>query len=84
MSVVDHFDPEPKYKQIARIVRDQIRVGELEPMTQVPSETRLVQIHGVARETVRDAMKLLRDEGWVFTLQARGTFVSPQERWPSE
>lgn len=81
---VDHFDPEPKYRQIARIVRHQIRAGELEPMTPIPSEARMVQMYGVARETVRDAVRLLRDEGWVFTIQARGTFVSPVERWPDE
>lgn len=81
---VDHFDPEPKYRQIANIVREQIRAGELEPMTPIPSEARMVQIHGVARETVRQAVALLREQGWVFTIQARGTFVCPADRWPAE
>jgi GntR family transcriptional regulator len=80
---VDHFDPTPKYRQIANIVREQIRAGELEPMTPVPSESRMVQIHGVARETARQAVRLLAEEGWVFTLQARGTYVSPRDKWPA-
>mgnify|MGYP001557841808 FL=1 len=84
MTVVDHFDPTPKYRQIANIIRERIRSGELEPMDTIPSETALVQIHGVARETVRDAMRLLREEGWIFTIQARGSFVSPRERWPEQ
>ncbi|MGS2643957.1 hypothetical protein [Streptosporangium sp. LJ11] len=37
----------------------------------------------MARETVKAAVRLLQEEGWVFTVQARGTFVSPPERWPT-
>ncbi len=81
---VDRYDPTPIFRQIANLLREQIRTGELEPMDTLPSENALVQIHGVARETVRDAMRLLREEGWVFTIQARGSFVSPRERWPEQ
>ena len=79
---VDHFDPTPKHLQIAAIVREQIRAGELEPMTPIPSESRMEQIHGVARDTARKAVRLLASEGWVFTIASRGTFVSPRDRWP--
>lgn len=81
---VDHFDPEHKHLQIARIVRAQIRSGELEPLDPIPSEARMVQMHGVARDTARKAVRLLAEEGWVFTIQSRGTFVSPRERWPEQ
>ncbi|MFB9527356.1 GntR family transcriptional regulator [Nonomuraea roseola] len=37
--------------------------AKLKPMTTIPSETHLVQIHGVARETVRQALARLPDEG---------------------
>ena len=84
MRIVDHFDPAPKYRQIAQSIRELIQAGELEPHDTIPSETALVQIHGVARETVRDAMRVLREEGWIFTIQARGSFVSPRERWPEQ
>ena len=84
MTTVDHFDPEPKHLQIARIVREQIRAGELKPMQPIPSESRMEQIHGVARDTARKAVRLLAAEGWVFTIRSRGTFVSPRERWPEE
>lgn len=83
MDVVDHFDPTLKHLQIANIVREQIRSGALKPMTPIPSETRMVQIHGVARKTARQAVRLLADEGWVFTIQSRGTFVSPRDKWPA-
>lgn len=82
MRVVDHYDPEPKYLQIAAILREQIQAGELEPRDPIPSETQMVQLHGVARKTARMAVRLLAAEGWVFTIPSRGTFVSPRERWP--
>ncbi|MFI6819298.1 GntR family transcriptional regulator [Nonomuraea sp. NPDC050328] len=81
---VDHFNPTPKFEQIAAIVRDQIRRGELRPLMPIPSENQMVEMHGVARDTARAAARLLAKEGWVFTIQGRGTFVARREDWPSE
>ncbi|WUE06023.1 hypothetical protein OHA25_53580 [Nonomuraea sp. NBC_00507] len=41
-----------------------------------------MQQHGTARETVRRAIALLRDQGWIYTVSHRGSYVSPKERWP--
>ncbi|WP_189456935.1 GntR family transcriptional regulator [Streptomyces abikoensis] len=41
----------------------------------MPSEATLVQRFGVARETVRNAVRFLREEGYVFTVPQRGTYV---------
>lgn len=73
---VDRFDPTPLYQQVARAIRDRIKTGELKPRDAIPSESELVAVHGVARETARRAVALLRDEGWVITLPQRGTFVA--------
>jgi DNA-binding GntR family transcriptional regulator len=43
----------------------------------VPSEATLEQDFGVGRDTVRKALAVLRDEGVIFTLQARGSYVGP-------
>lgn len=53
--------------------------GELAAHDAVPSEKRLQQEHGVARETARHAIRLLREEGYVYTLSTRGTYVSPRD-----
>jgi GntR family transcriptional regulator len=79
---VDHFDPTPKFEQIAAIVREQIRSGDLRPLMPIPSENQMVQMHGVARDTARAAARLLASEGWVFTIPGRGTFVAREEDWP--
>ncbi|WP_327587850.1 GntR family transcriptional regulator [Nonomuraea sp. NBC_00507] len=81
---VDQLDPTPIYEQLARIIREKIKAGDLEERQLVPSESSLQQEHGVARGSVRRAMELLRKEGWVVTIQGRGTFVALKENWPKE
>lgn len=81
---VDQLDPTPIYEQLAGIIREQIKSGDLRERQQIPSESYLQQEHGIARGSVRRAMELLRDQGWVVTIQGRGTFVAPRDRWPQE
>ncbi|GAA0355184.1 hypothetical protein GCM10009530_00330 [Microbispora corallina] len=73
----------PMYRKIAEDLAGRIRGGELLPRRAVPSETALVQQYEVARETARKAIALLREQGWVYTVPQRGTFVSPEENWPA-
>lgn len=71
----DPLAPVPRYRQIAGILRERIESGELEPDRPIPSEASIQQEFGVARETARKAVKLLRDEGWVVTVPGLGTYV---------
>ncbi|WP_327699696.1 winged helix-turn-helix domain-containing protein [Streptomyces sp. NBC_00459] len=75
---IDRFDPTPIYKQVARVIRGKIESGELRPKDPVPSESKMVADYGIARDTARQAVALLRSEGWVITLPQRGTFVVEQ------
>ncbi|MFB9677848.1 GntR family transcriptional regulator [Streptosporangium vulgare] len=75
-------DQIPVYQRIAADIRRQIQAGELRPNRRVPSEKELMEKHGVAKATVRQAMAFLRDQGWVFTVSYRGTYVTPTEDWP--
>lgn len=72
---VNQMDPTPLYEQLAAILREQIRRGDWSAGELLPSESYLQQEHGVSRSTVRAALKLLRDQGLVITITARGTFV---------
>ncbi|GAA3474851.1 GntR family transcriptional regulator [Nonomuraea roseola] len=72
----------PLYRQIAGDIEQRIRAGQLQPRRPIPGESTLVQEYEVARETVRRAMALLREQGWIYTVPARGSFVSPKESWP--
>jgi len=85
--MVDPRSPTPLYVQLADVIAADIESGKLEPDQLLPSETYLMQWHGLSRGTVRAAVRLLRDRGLVYTIQARGTFVSrqpPSEQAPSE
>jgi GntR family transcriptional regulator len=68
--------PVSPYRQIADYLREQIKSGELAPGDPLPSEQRLAQESGTAITTVRRAIKLLRDEGWIITEPAQGSFVA--------
>jgi GntR family transcriptional regulator len=58
----------------ARIAKGEWRNGPL------PSVKQLQQEHDVGRDTVLRAVEILRDEGLVFTVPRRGTYVSPDTR----
>ncbi|WP_235029836.1 GntR family transcriptional regulator [Nonomuraea solani] len=74
----------PLYQVIATEIIDQIKGGQIPPRRPIPGEMALVTQHGVARETVRRAMALLREQGWIYTVAQRGSYVSPKESWPQE
>ena len=76
---VDHGAPEPAYQQLAALLRAKIAKGEWRNGP-LPSVKQLQQEHDVGRDTVLRAVEILRDEGLVFTVPRRGTYVSPDTR----
>jgi DNA-binding GntR family transcriptional regulator len=68
-------DARPPYLQIAEQLRDDIARGRLAPGAQLPSATDLAAQFGVARNTVRSALRTLADEGLLVAQQGRGVFV---------
>jgi len=66
------------YQQIAADIAARIARNELKPGQPIPSETQLGQAWpGVARTTIRRAVKALRQQGLVHTVPGRGTYVGP-------
>jgi GntR family transcriptional regulator len=74
-ATIDPTSDRPVFKQIADRLRAAIRSGEFEPGGRMPSEQELMDVHGVARGTIRQAVSLLRSEGLVRTEHGRGSFV---------
>jgi len=71
-----HKQPIPKYYQIYEELLDQIRDGNFEENDRFPSDTELVQKFNVSRGTVREAVKLLLQQGYLIREQGKGTFVT--------
>jgi DNA-binding GntR family transcriptional regulator len=75
MSELDHESGTPLYRQLADVIAAQIEAGELQPDRPIPSETRMAEEYGVARLTVRRAVRELQERGLVFTVRGKGSFV---------
>lgn len=75
---LDMYSDVPLYEQLAAMLRERIRTGQLKQLDPLPSETTLEQEFEVSRDTVRRAIQQLRDEGLVFTVRRRGTYVGPR------
>ena len=68
----------PLYRQIKDLLRDEIAVGEA---TDTPlTEAQLLVRFGVSRAPIRQALKELADEGYVYRRQGKGTFPVPGAR----
>ncbi|MFE9630565.1 GntR family transcriptional regulator [Streptomyces sp. NPDC006463] len=65
------------YKRIMTDLLDRIKTGELPPGARLPSEAELADTYGVARGTVRRAVRELEAAGHVQAQHGVGRFVSP-------
>ena len=69
----------PAYIQIKNDIIKKIRTGTWKENQKMPSELKLMEMYSVGRGTIRDAMKLIVDEGYVYIKKGVGTFVSQNE-----
>lgn len=72
---LDPASDRPVYKQIADHLREAVARGRLREGDQLPSEARLMSHYGVARMTVRNALRLLQEEGLITAEHGRGVYV---------
>ncbi len=77
--VIDPHAPEPSYRQLADLLREQIESGKIGPREPLPSITYLQGETGLAVGTIRKAIAVLIDEGLAYTVPGRGTFATPRD-----
>ena len=70
-----HKGAKPLYQAVADSLREKIRSGELQPNDRIPSESELIQLYQVGRNTVRHAISELVGQGILKTIHGVGTFV---------
>ena len=66
--------PDYAYVQAANAIAARIQAGEI--TGRLPAERDLARELGIAYQTLRHAMKVLRDRGLIITRQGRGPFVA--------
>ena len=71
---IDPDSPEHPYVQLAGLLRERIKAGKTGP--RVPSIMELAEETGLSPATVKRALRLLREEGLIFSVPGRGTFVT--------
>lgn len=76
--VLDEKSPLSLYYQIKNIILDNIKNKVWETNSRIPTERELCNIYKVSRITVRQALKELENEGYLYRKQGKGTFVTGQ------
>lgn len=66
----------PLYLKLASLFREKIRCGDWPIHSQLPTLPALRDEYGLARETVRQALGVLRNEGMIDSTRGLGTFVT--------
>jgi DNA-binding GntR family transcriptional regulator len=67
--------PVARYRQLAQFVASAVERGDLKSGDALPTETQLADYTGLSVDTVRQALKTLRDSGLVVTSQGIGSFI---------
>lgn len=66
----------PLYRQVADRLMQDISSGDYEPGFRLPTEDALCARFGVSRFPLRQALKILSDEGLIERIPGRGTYVA--------
>jgi GntR family transcriptional regulator len=75
--VLTPYPREPRYRALARVLREAILGEEFPEGQPLPTESALAQQLDLSRQTVRRAFLELVAEGLVYRIPGRGTFATP-------
>lgn len=65
--------------EVASLLQRKISLGEFKLGDKLPTEPELMQLFGVGRSTIREAIRTLSNAGMVRVQQGLGTFVAEQQ-----
>jgi GntR family transcriptional regulator of arabinose operon len=72
----------PLYKQIQDYIIDHIRHNKWLPNERIPSENELARQFKVSRITAKNALNALIQDGFIYRIQGKGSFVAPDAGQP--
>lgn len=65
-----------KYEKLAEIIKDEISELLLKKKDQLPPERKLAEEYNVSRQTVRSALELLEKQGYIISIQGKGSVLT--------
>jgi len=78
--IISNSSPDPIYEQITRQIKSQIISGELKEGEALPSIRRLAMDLQISVITTKRAYEELEKEGFVDTVEGKGSFVAMQNK----
>lgn len=69
----------PRYREIARELKEQIEEEVYQEHQPIPSEPELAKLYEVSRMTARQAINELVYEGVLYRIKGKGTYVNHQK-----
>ena len=69
-----------KYFQLMEDLKAKILAGEIQAGDKLPSENELSAQYKISRQTVRKALSMLQNAGYIYAEHGRGTFCSEMMR----
>ena len=69
-----------KYFRLTADLKQMMLKGEIQAGDKLPSENELSEQYQVSRHTVRKALAILENEGYIYAVHGKGTFCSEMVR----
>lgn len=76
---IDKSVPVPLYYQLKEAILDEIRKGNYESGSMIPTEKNISDFFQISRTTVRQAITELVQEGWMYRVKSKGTFIAQKK-----
>jgi len=76
---INKYSTVPLYCQLKNIILEKIETNEYKEDSKIPSEQDLCEEYSISRPTVRQAINELTNNGQLYKLKGKGTFVSKRK-----
>ncbi|MDD4188536.1 MAG: GntR family transcriptional regulator [Eubacteriales bacterium] len=74
--MINKFSDVPLYSQLKQMIAEKIENGEYPPDSKIPSEQEFCEEFEISRPTVRQAINELTNNGLLYRMKGKGTFVT--------
>lgn len=78
--MINKYSNEPLYCQLKSIIIRKIESGEYKEDEKIPSELELCKEYNISRPTVRQAISELTNNGYLYKVRGKGTFVAKTKK----